>query len=47
VLRDVPGQPGDARDLRRRDTEKQDYRFESIVLAIVSSDAFRRRETRD
>jgi hypothetical protein len=30
-----------------RDTEKQDYRFESIVLAIVSSDAFRRRETQD
>ena len=27
-----------------RDAEKDDYRFESIVLGIVSSDAFRKRE---
>jgi hypothetical protein len=28
-----------------RGAEKDDYRFESIVLGIISSDAFRKRET--
>jgi len=30
-----------------REAEKDDYRFESIVLGIVSSDAFRKREAED
>jgi hypothetical protein len=43
------GRPADYRDMPTvraivRDAAKDDYRFESLVLAIVSSDAFRQRE---
>jgi hypothetical protein len=43
------GRPADYRDMPTvraivRQAAKDDYRFESLVLAIVSSDAFRKRE---